>query len=86
MSTKTILNVRTEVKIKKAAQRAAKEIGVSLSTVVNASLRAFIERPHLELVPNAKTRREIDDALKELEAGQVQVFNSVDEMFADMRK
>ena len=41
MNTKTILNVKTEKKVKKAAQRAADEIGVPLSTVVNAFLRQF---------------------------------------------
>ncbi len=39
---KTILNVKTEVAVKRDAQKLAYELGLSLSTVVNAYLRQFI--------------------------------------------
>jgi hypothetical protein len=39
---KTIINVKTEKEIKQNAQKIAKDIGLSLSDVVNASLRNFI--------------------------------------------
>ena len=39
---KTVINIKTDKEIKKNAQKIAKDIGLSLSDVVNASLRNFI--------------------------------------------
>lgn len=39
---KTIINVKTNGEIKKNAQKLAQELGLSLSDVINASLRNFI--------------------------------------------
>ncbi len=39
---KVIINIKTEKEIKENAQNIAKEMGISLSDVVNASLRNFI--------------------------------------------
>ena len=38
---KSVLVIKTDPVVKAAAQRVAKEIGLSLSTVVNAQLKAF---------------------------------------------
>ncbi|MCX6787039.1 MAG: type II toxin-antitoxin system RelB/DinJ family antitoxin [Candidatus Kaiserbacteria bacterium] len=85
MTTKTaILNVRTDVATKNAAQRAAREIGVSLSTVINARLREFAAYPRVELVPNVRTRRAIDAARKEIREGKGKSFDSVEKFIADL--
>jgi addiction module RelB/DinJ family antitoxin len=42
MDMKTILNVKTDIQVKQNAQKLAADLGVSLSTVVNAYLRQFI--------------------------------------------
>ena len=39
---KTLLNIRTDAKVKKEAQRKAKALGLPLSTVVNAYLKEFV--------------------------------------------
>ncbi len=39
---KTVINIKTDENIKKGAQRLAKELGLSLSDVINASLRNFV--------------------------------------------
>lgn len=39
---KTTINIKTEKEIKENAQKIAKEMGISLSDVINASLRNFI--------------------------------------------
>lgn len=39
---KTMINIKTDKEIKENAKEAAKELGLSLSDVVNASLRNFI--------------------------------------------
>lgn len=84
MATKTTINIRTEVATKKAAQRAARAIGVSLSTVINASLRDFAAYPRLELIPNARTMRSIDTARKEIREGRGKSFDSVEKFLADL--
>ncbi len=40
---KTVLNVKTDKDIKEKAQKLAAHLGVPLSTIVNAQLKAFIE-------------------------------------------
>lgn len=39
---KTVINIKTNKEIKENAQKLAKELGLSLSDVLNASLRNFI--------------------------------------------
>jgi len=39
---KTVINIKTDKEIKNNAQELAKELGLSLSDVINASLRSFI--------------------------------------------
>lgn len=39
---KTVINIKTDKEIKENAQKIAKDIGLSLSDVINASLRNFI--------------------------------------------
>lgn len=85
MATKTaILNVRTDVATKRAAQRAAREIGVSLSTVIHARLREFAAHPRVELIPNARTRRAINTARKEVREGKGRSFDSVAKLLEDL--
>lgn len=39
---KTIINIKTEAEVKKNVQKLAEELGISLSDVINASLRNFL--------------------------------------------
>lgn len=55
MNTKTILNIKTEKSLKKAAQETAGELGVPLSTAINAFLKQFVREK--ELVLSADTRK-----------------------------
>jgi len=67
---KAILNIKTDVEVKRKAQKIAKEMGVPLSTIVNAQLKQLISERRMTLraplIPNARTRKTIDDARKEL--------------------
>ncbi len=38
----TVINIKTDVKIKRQAQKLAEQMGLSLSGVINASLRQFL--------------------------------------------
>ena len=84
MATTTVINIRTDTATKRAAQRAAREIGVSLSTVINARLREFAAYPRVELIPNARTRRALDAARRELRKGKGRSFDSVEKFLADL--
>ena len=71
---------------KREAQQVAKDMGVPLSTVVNAQLRRFIRERRVELqaplVPNAKTRKLLDEAEREFAAKKKhKVHADLDEMF-----
>ena len=46
---KTVLNVKTDVEVKKEAQKTAKELGVPLSMLVNAYLKQFIRDKELSI-------------------------------------
>lgn len=69
-----MLNIKTDVSVKRAAQKVAKEIGVPLSTVVNAQLKRFIAERQLTLrapeIPNAKTRKILDEAREDFRKGR----------------
>jgi len=40
---KTVINIKTDKEVKKNAKKIAEELGISLSDVINASLRNFIK-------------------------------------------
>lgn len=42
MSTKTVINVKTDKDLKNKAQKLAKNLGLPLGTVINAYLREFV--------------------------------------------
>ncbi|MBU6321415.1 MAG: type II toxin-antitoxin system RelB/DinJ family antitoxin [Patescibacteria group bacterium] len=71
---KTVLNIKTDPAVKKAAQRVAKSMGVPLSTIVNAQLKQLINERRVVLraseVPNAKTAKELDKAREDFKKGR----------------
>ena len=85
-NTKTLLTVKTDKTLKKAAEETAARVGLPLGTVVNGFLRNFVAEQRIEfsapLVPNASTRRLIDEARREFAAGKAHgPFKSASEMF-----
>lgn len=57
---KVLLNIKTDREVKIEAKKIAKELGVPLSTVVNAYLKEFIREREvrLSLAPHASPRLE----------------------------
>ena len=82
---KAILNIKTDIDVKKKAQKIAKEMGVPLSTIVNVQLKQLISERRVmlraPLIPNARTRKAIDDARKELKKhkGISPTFNTTED-------
>ncbi len=61
---KTILNVKTDKEVKEQSQEIARELGVPLSTVVNAYLKEFIRTEEVRLSLAPRLRPEIGKMLK----------------------
>lgn len=92
MNTHTILNVKTDKKLKAEAKKVADELGVPLSTVVNAFLKQFVRDKEVTLSanpyrPTPYLERIIEEAAREYEAGETAgPFADVDEFIADLHK
>ena len=84
-NTKTLLTVKTEKTLKKAAEETAARVGLPLGTVVNGFLRNFVSEQRIEfyapLIPNARTRKIIDAARKEFKKGK-----NISPVFSNMKE
>ena len=85
----TTVIFKTDKKLKEAAQKTAKRMGVPFSAVLNGFMKDFVEKQEmtfsgkpLKLTPYGE--RLLDESEKELREGNVEVFNSVAEAFKDL--
>lgn len=71
---KTVLSVKTDKDVKERAQRLAKHLGIPLSTVVNAQLKAFINSGEFSVKREPELRpevvRRIEAAIAENQQGK----------------
>ena len=87
---KTAINIKADRDVKNKAQKLAEELGLSLSAVVNASLKEFIRNRsvYFSALPqmNGSLERVIRQAEQELAAGFAKgPFTSAEELIADLR-
>jgi addiction module RelB/DinJ family antitoxin len=75
MNTHTILNIKTDKKLKENAKKVASRIGVPLSTVVNSFLKQFVRDEEVtfsaksyQMTPYLESL--VEEAKKEYEAGE----------------
>ncbi len=86
MNTHTILNFKTDKKLKADAKKVAVELGVPLSTVMNAFLKQFVRDKEItfsanQYRPTPYLARLIDEAQKEYDAGETSgPFDTVDDL------
>ena len=64
---KTIINIKTEKEIKTSAQKLAKEMGLSLSAIINAYLRQFIRNKEARFTIAPKMTPELENLLGSVE-------------------
>lgn len=91
-TTKTMINVKIDSKLKRKAQKMAKSFGLPLSTIVSRKLEEFVDDGRLiferPFVPNAKTAKLIDESRKNYREGKMEnfsgPFNGVDEAIAHL--
>lgn len=62
---KTLINIKTDKVVKTKAQKIAKELGVPLSTVINAYLKEFIRNREVRLSLEPRLRPEIEKILEQ---------------------
>ena len=71
---KTLISIKADVDVKKRAQKAAKELGMPLSTIVNAYLKQLGREPMVHfavpLRPNKKTAEALRRASKDYRKGK----------------
>jgi len=64
---KTVINIKTDKDIKKGAQKVAEELGLSLSTVVNAYLKQFVRNREIHLTTAPRMSPELEEFLGQVE-------------------
>jgi len=69
---KTVLNIKTDKEVKVQAQKIAKEIGVPLSTVVNAYLKEFIRSSSITFTTIPRLNKEVVALFEEAEKESLQ--------------
>ncbi|MEK7541675.1 MAG: type II toxin-antitoxin system RelB/DinJ family antitoxin [Patescibacteria group bacterium] len=85
---KTLISIKADPEVKTRAQRVAKEIGIPLSTIINAYLKQLGREKSINfavpLRPNKKTARAIRQADKDYKKGVniSPVFETSEEMDA----
>ena len=79
---KTIINVKTDKSLKEEARQVTKELGIPLSTAINAFLRQLVRDRKLTLSTSSEPSEHLINMIKEaeadLEAGKVKTAKSVE--------
>ena len=57
---KTVINIKTDKEVKDKAQKIAKELGLPLSTVVNAYLKEFVRDREVKFSLEPRPRPEVE--------------------------
>jgi antitoxin component of RelBE/YafQ-DinJ toxin-antitoxin module len=85
---KTAISLKIDTDVRNRARSVAKRIGVPLSMVVNQQLKQFVNDRRIEfyepLIPNAKTRKILDEAMRDIKEGRVDKFSPVFTNVRDM--
>lgn len=85
---KTVIHIKADTEVKETAQRTARELGLSLSAVMNAYLRQFIRNRevHLSAIPRMtpELERLLADTEKDIARGHnlSPAFSTAEEMDA----
>ena len=88
-NTKTLLTIKTDKKLKFAAQKTAEEMGIPLGTFINMTLKQFVLNKEVNFrggyTPNAKTARILKQSEKEFARGEYDGPFTVEELKKEWR-
>lgn len=85
---KTLLNIRTDKEVKAGVQKIAKQLGMPLSTIINAYLKQLLREKRvyftIPLIPNKKTARLLKKAREDYSKDRniSPIFETAEEMDA----
>lgn len=89
----TIINFKTDKKIKIQAQKIASAMGLNLSDVLNIYLRGFVKRKELyislnedESNPSEELLKAVKEARCEYKNGKIKGFKSIDNLINYLEK
>ena len=89
----TVINFKTDKKIKGQAQRIAQKMGLNLSDVLNIYLRDFIVKKELHININEDESNPSDELLeamrgakKEYKSGKMKSFKDMDSFIAHLKQ
>lgn len=83
---------KTDKKLKEAAQKTAKRMGIPFSAALNRMMHEFVKKQEItfstqEYNPTPYLRRILEQGEKDLKAGKnIKYFNSVEELMDDLNK
>lgn len=63
----TVINIRTQPDVKKAAQQVAEDLGMNLSVLINGFLKNLIKTKTISLVDSEEPSQYLIDSIKEAE-------------------
>ena len=91
MNTHTILNIKTDKKLKLEAKKVSEELGIPLSTVINAFLKQFVRDKEITFTanhyrPTPYLERILTEAQREYEAGDYIGPMKADRFIAHLKK
>ena len=88
----TTVIFKADKKLKEAAQRAAKQMGIPFSAVMNQYMRKFVEEQEIAFSakhynPTPYLRKILDQQEKDFKTGKnIKTYNSLEEMMAELNK
>lgn len=75
---KTVLNIKTERKLKRRAQKVARGLGLPLGTIMNAYLREFVREKRIVFsmppTPNIRTQKLLQDIREDIDDTEQQIW------------
>ncbi|OGE98607.1 hypothetical protein A2814_01450 [Candidatus Nomurabacteria bacterium RIFCSPHIGHO2_01_FULL_38_19] len=76
----TVINFKTDSKLKSEAKEVLDSMGLNFSVAINAYLRKLISEKRIEFtvpeIPNARLRKAIKDADKEYKSGKLKFYKN----------
>ena len=88
----TTVIFKADKKLKEAAQKAAKSMGIPFSAVMNQYMRKFVEEQEIQFSakhynPTPYLRRILERQEKDFKTGKnIKTYNSLEEMMAELNK
>jgi len=82
---KTVINIKTEKNVKTHAQKLAKEMGFSLSAIINAYLKQFLRNKEVYFTITPKMSPELENLLNKVEF-DIQRNKNISRIFSSQKE